>query len=422
MNPAKDKPNMRQIDFNQAPFLVIWEITQACHLACIHCRACAQPLRHPLELTTVEGFQLLDEIRRFGQPLLVLTGGDPLLRPEVFDFIAYGTEKGLRVTMTPSGTPLLTKANILKAKEAGLKRLAISLDGSTAAIHDAFRQVIGSYDWTMQGVTAAREIGLPLQVNTTMTRYNLSDLESLAATMCELGITLWSVFFLVPTGRGKQEDELQPDEYEYVFHFLYDLSKHAPFDIKTTAAPPYRRVVLQHTKAERRAAALLTQTKPSHPPNIETVAMKPNRRGELALPLQEKKLFQPGFTMGNGIGRAAKGVNDGNGFVFISHTGEVFPSGFLPISAGNVRKQSLVEVYRHSPLFTDLRDPDKLKGKCGVCEFRRVCGGSRARAYALSGDYLASDPSCIYQPRGMFQKAVDTSRFRYTQSGGTRKT
>ena len=285
-------------------------------------------------------------------------------------------------------------------------------------------------------------MGLPLQVNTTMTRYNLSDLESLAATMCELEITLWSVFFLVPTGRGKQEDELQPEEYEYVFHFLYDLSKHTPFDIKTTAAPPYRRVVLQRTKAERRAAALLTQTKPSHLPNIENIKMKPNRRGEVTSPLQEKKLFSPpstggnqgevfgpplgrggaGFAMGNGIGRAAKGVNDGNGFVFISHTGEIFPSGFLPISAGNVRKQSLVEVYRHSPLFTDLRDPDKLKGKCGVCEFRRVCGGSRARAYALSGDYLASDPSCIYQPRGMFQKAVDTSRFRYTQSGGTRKT
>ena len=393
MNPAKDKPNMRQIDFNQVPFLVIWEITQACHLACIHCRACAQPLRHPLELTTVEGFRLLDEIRRFGQPLLVLTGGDPLLRPEVFDFIAYGTEKGLRVTMTPSGTPLLTKANIMKAKEAGLKRLAISLDGSTAAIHDAFRQVIGSYDWTMQGVTAAREMGLPLQINTTMTRYNLKDLESLAAKMCELEITLWSVFFLVPTGRGKQEDELQPEEYEYVFHFLYDLSKHAPFDIKTTAAPPYRRVVLQRTKAEPAIKQSSNQAvkQSSHalrytPQSPVTSHHSPSR-------------FQPGFTMGSGIGRAAKGVNDGNGFVFISHTGEIFPSGFLPISAGNVRKQSLVEVYRHSPLFTDLRDPDKLKGKCGVCEFRRVCGGSRARAYALSGDYLASDPSCIYQPR-----------------------
>ncbi len=213
MRKITDKPNMGQIDFNQNPFLVIWEVTQACDLACIHCRACAEPLRHPLELTTYEGFELLDETKRFGQPLLVFTGGDPLLRPDIFDLITYGTERGLRVTMTPSGTPLLTNENIIKAKKAGLKRLAVSLDGSTAAIHDAFRGVRGSYDWTMAGIFVAREIRLPLQINTTMTRHNLSDLESLAKKMCELGIVLWSVFFLVPTGRGKHEDNLRPEEY-----------------------------------------------------------------------------------------------------------------------------------------------------------------------------------------------------------------
>ena len=372
MRKITDKPNMGQIDFNQNPFLVIWEVTQACDLACIHCRACAQPLRHPLELTTYEGFELLDEIKRFGQPLLVFTGGDPLLRPDIFNLITYGTERGLRVTMTPSGTPLLTKENIMKAKNAGLKRLAISLDGSTAAIHDAFRGVRGSYDWTMAGILAAREIGLPLQIHTTMTRHNLSDLESLAKKMCEFSIVLWSVFFLVPTGRGKHEDNLRPEEYENVFHFLYDLSKQVPFDIKTTAAPHYRRVVLQRRKADRRT-------------------------GNKSVPVAEKR-FQPGFSIGEGIGRAPKGVNDGVGFIFISHTGEIFPSGFLPLSAGNIRKKSLVETYRHAPLFTDLRNPDKLKGKCGRCEFRRICGGSRARAYAVHGDYLASDPSCGYQP------------------------
>jgi radical SAM protein with 4Fe4S-binding SPASM domain len=226
----------------------------------------------------------------------------------------------------------------------------------------------------MQGIGAAREVGLPLQINTTMTRHNFSDLEALAEKMRELGITLWSVFFLVPTGRGKREDELSPEECETVFHFLYDLSKHAPFDIKTTAAPAYRRVVVQRRAAERREGLLdISEGKP---------------------------FYQPGFAVGGEIGRAARGVNDGDGFIFISHTGEIFPSGFLPISAGNVRRTSLVDAYRHSPLFTSLRDPDRLKGKCGVCEFRRICGGSRARAYAVEGDYLASDPLCVYQPGG----------------------
>ena len=372
MKEMISKPNIRQPDFNQAPFLVIWEVTQACDLACVHCRACAEPFRHPLELTTYEGFALLDEIYQFGNPLLVFTGGDPLRRSDIFDLITYGTERQFRVTMTPSGTPLLTRANIRKAKHAGLQRMAISLDGPTAEIHDSFRGVPGSYDWTMGGIQAARDIGLSLQINTTMTRHNLEHLELLAAKMCELEIALWSVFFLVPTGRGKQEANLQPQEYEEVFHFLYDLSQYAPFDIKTTAAPSYRRVVLQRRAAERRAG------------------------GKKA---RESTFFHPGFSIGKEIGRAPRSVNDGNGFVFISHTGEIFPSGFLPISAGNVRKQPLVETYRHAPLFTDLRNPDKLKGKCGQCEFRHICGGSRARAYAVHGDYLASDPSCIYQPQ-----------------------
>ena len=371
VNRTTDKPDLSQLDFNQTPFLVIWEITQACNLACIHCRACAQPNRHPLELTTDEGFALLDEIRRFGQPLLVLTGGDPLIRSDLFAFIRYGTESGLRMTMTPSGTPLLTRPNIRKAKAAGLQRMAISLDASTAEKHDAFRQAPGSYDWTMRGIEAAKAIGLPVQINTTMTRHNLANLELLAEKMCELETVLWSVFFLVPTGRGKQDDELSPEEHEMVFNFLYDLSKYVDFDIKTTAAPPYRRVVVQRRAADRRTGAV----QGSNP------------------------LFGPGFSTG-GIGRAARGVNDGNGFVFISHTGEIYPSGFLPISAGNVRKDCLVDVYRRSPLFTDLRNPDRLKGKCGHCEFRRICGGSRARAYAIHGDYLAADPSCVYQPKG----------------------
>jgi len=369
--PAR-KTSFGEIDFNQSPFIVIWEITQACDLACLHCRACAQPLRHPLELTTQEGFRLLEEIRRFGKPLLVLTGGDPMKRPDVFELIEHASSLGLRVAMSPSATPLVTREAVEEMKRRGLMRMAISLDGATPDSHDAFRRVPGSFERTLEVVKDAQEVGLSLQINTTVTRYNKHELDALGARFLKWpGMALWSVFFLVPTGRGRSEDEITPEEYEEVFHWLYDFSKKAPFDVKTTAAPHFRRVILQRQKEER-------------------------RHGEAA----EKPAPRIGFALGSGSHRAPKGVNDGNGFVFISHTGEVFPSGFLPVSGGNVRKQSIVDIYRDSPLFRELRDPDLLRGKCGVCEFRKVCGGSRARAYAVYGDYLAEEPFCVYEPRG----------------------
>jgi radical SAM protein len=348
--------------FDEAPFLVIWELTQACDLACVHCRACALPDRNPLELTTEEGFRLLESVRSFGDPLMVFTGGDPLKRPDLFALLEKSVDLGLRTTITPSATPLLNEEVIDRFQQCGVARMAISLDGGDAASHDGFRRVEGSFARTRLGLEYARQIGLPTQINTTVTRHNLGRIDEIAALVRASGARLWSVFFLVATGRASASQDLTAEEYEDVFRYLYDLSKTAPFDIKTTEAQHYRRYVAQQRKAE-------------------------GRPGQRLAPAPEV------------IQRQA-GINDGKGFVFISHTGEICPSGFLPVSGGSVRRASLADVYRNSPLFHTLRNADNLGGKCGECEFRNLCGGSRSRSYALTGDYLAEDPKCIYLPKG----------------------
>ena len=352
-------------DLNQTPFITIWEVTRACQLHCLHCRAEAQRHRDPGELSTEEGFRLIDEIVALDKPLLVFTGGDPLEREDLFDFIRYGREKGLEVSITPSATPKVTLEAMKKAKDAGLMRWAFSLDGSTGEIHDKFRGTKDSYNRTITGLDMLRELGIPRQINTTVTRYNKEDLKNIAKIVANYESVLWSVFFLVPTGRARIADMVSADEHERIMEWLFELSLISPFDIKTTEAPHYRRVVLQQRKL--REAALgggVSQVNPQY----------------------------------HSI-RAPRTINDGNGFVFISHIGDVYPSGFLPIVAGNVRQQSLGEIYRDTPVFRRLRNPDLLKGKCGVCEFRNVCGGSRSRAYGLTGDELESDPSCSYQPK-----------------------
>lgn len=364
-------PKLPEIDFDVAPFIVIWETTQACDLACLHCRAEARALRDRLELSTEEAKKLMRDVRRFGRPLFVLTGGDSLKRPDIVELVEYGSRLGLRMALTPSGTPLMTREIVQRLADAGLSRLAVSLDGSTAEIHDRFRGVEGSFDWTIEMIRAAREIGLSTQINTTVARHNVDDFEALIELMTDLGISLWSVFFLVPTGRARSEDIASPEEFERVFHQMYDLSKTASFDIKSTAAPQYRRVVLQRQVAERRAKERLEAA------DTLTAGI--------------------GFSLADGVGRA-KGVNDGNGFLFVSHRGEIYPSGFLPKSAGNVRKDDVVDIYRNHELFRSLRDPGQLKGKCGVCEYNTVCGGSRARAYGLTGDPLEADPFCTHIP------------------------
>lgn len=354
------------IDFSERPYIAIWEVTQACDLACQHCRASAQPKRNPFELSTEEGKRLIDEIAKMQVPVFVLTGGDPIKRPDLFELIEYANDIGVRISLTPSATPLLTREVIHRLKKAGLARLAVSLDGSNAEVHDAFRGMSGSFARTMEAIDWANEIGLPVQINTTFSRTNVDDSDQIAALLERKNIALWSVFFLVPTGRGKLDQLLSADEFEAVFAKLYELSRRARFHIKTTEAQHYRRYVLQQQTEEKRSGTTSTAV--------------------------EGKVQDT-------VGRAPRGLNDGKGFVFISHLGEVFPSGFLPFSAGNVRKDSLGRIYRESPVFQQLRDASQLGGKCGACEFRHVCGGSRARAYAITGDPLAEEPCCSYIPK-----------------------
>lgn len=364
-------PALTDIDFDLSPFTIAWEITQACALACVHCRASAQPKRDPRELSTEEAFSVVDQIAEIGNPILVITGGDPLMRRDVFSLIRHASQRKLRVSLSPSATPLLTRANLQKAKDAGIVRIHLSIDGSTPEIHDAFRQVEGSYDRTIQGLQIARDIGLSLQIGTTVTKHNLADLPAMADLIANFGALMWNVFFLVPTGRGKVEDMISPEQHEETLHWMYELSKEAPFDVRTTAAQHYRRVVIERTRAE------LGKQKAIH-----------------------QALSGAGYSFQDGLGRPQQGVNDGKGFCFISHIGDVCPSGFLQIPAGNVRTSSVAEIYRNSRLFRDLRDPSLLKGRCGRCEYRRICGGSRARAYTLTGDYLGEEPCCTYEPKG----------------------
>jgi radical SAM protein len=347
------------MNFDRAPMLVIWEVTQACDLACVHCRASAQSERHPHELSTEQGYRLLEDIRSFGEPLMVFTGGDPLKRPDLFELVRHSVRLGLRTNVTPSATPLLTAEAIDRFKEAGVTRMAISVDGPDAATHDDFRGIPGTFDRAMFALRHARDIGLDTQFQTTVTRRNMDRLAEVAKIVEEVRSKMWSLFFLIVTGRALENDDLEAAEYEKVFEFMYDLSKTAPFGIKTTEAMHYRRYVAQRIRAEH------------------GVTENENAKG---------------------VAWRTAGVSDGKGFVFVSHTGEIFPSGFLPVSGGNVLRDSLTEVYRTSDLFRSLRDTTQRGGKCGLCEYQKICGGSRSRAYAFTGDFLAEDPRCVYQP------------------------
>ena len=347
------------MNFDQSPLLVIWEATQACDLSCVHCRASAQSQRDPKELSFDEGMYLLEEIKSFGNPLMVFTGGDPLKRPDLYALLRHSVEIGLRTNVTPSATPLLTEDAIDRFQDCGISRMAISLDGPDAASHDSFRGVPGTFDRAMLALRHARDIGLDTQLQTTVTRRNMHRLQQMADIAGDVKAKMWSLFFLVVTGRALEADDLTAEEYEKVFEFMYETSLTAPFDIKTTEAMHYRRYVARRLRETHGAEA-------------------ENSR--------------------NMVYRTA-GVSDGRGFVFVSHTGEIYPSGFLPISAGNVRRERLTEVYRNSSLFRILRDPDLREGKCGRCEYIKICGGSRARAFALTGNYLAEDPRCVYQPQ-----------------------
>lgn len=365
---ALHNAHMVQADFNMAPFTIAWEVTRACAYACVHCRADAMHTPDPNELNTEEALRLIDRLADFGSPILIFTGGDPMMRKDLYQLIEYATKKGLRCSLTPTATALPTTARLEKARDAGIRRIALSLDAPRPEIHDSFRQVNGSWQRTIDILHRAQEVGISVQVNTTVAKHNVDILDEMIPFLQEVGAVQWSLFFLVPTGRAQANNMISAEQHERVFNWLYDLSKNAPFDIKSTAAPMYRRVAIERKRAEQGADKPVT--------------------------------FQgAGFQYADGLNRPTRGVNDGNGFLFISHVGDIQPSGFLPITAGNVRKDDVIDIYRNSQLFTDLRTPDKIKGRCGVCEYRDVCGGQRGRAYGITGDYLETDPACVYVPQ-----------------------
>jgi radical SAM protein len=368
-------PNLdpSSLDFHRAPFLVVWEVTRACALACVHCRADAICRRDPGELTTEEGFRLVDEIHRFGAkpPLLVLTGGDPVLRPDLTDLVRYAARTGLTVALTPSGTAAVTRKRLEDLKAAGLSRLAVSLDGPDPESHDRFRGVRGSYAWTMRIIEMTIDLDLPLQINSTISRQTLPHVQAMAARVAEFPLTMWALFFLIQTGRGASLEQITAEECERVLNFLYDLSLTVPFGIKTTEAPQFQRVIWQRERYRGQAG-----------------------RSANAVALRRQV-------------RAPRSVNDGNGFVFVDHLGRICPSGFLPAACGNVRTDSLVNVYRTNELFTRLRNANGLMGKCRRCAFREICGGSRARSFAATGAVMASDPLCLHEPAGAIEDLVN---------------
>jgi radical SAM protein len=388
------QPMMRNIpargglNYDETPFLAIWEVTQSCDLACKHCRAAAQPIPHPDELTNAEGKKLIDQIAEMGVPIFVFTGGDPMKR--------YAADKGVHVAVTPSATPLLTREAIFKLKEAGLVRLGISLDGSTPEIHDTFRGLPGAWARTIQAIEWANEAGIPIQVHTTISRHNAKDLDNLCALFEKMAIVMWNVFFLVPVGRGQLDDLPSGEEFEEVFGKIYELSQRVNFQIKTTEAMHYRRYLLQHNLEERRMGQ-------GHPHGVAHA-------------------YEPGTPTADAQTRTmswtTRRVNDGKGFLFISHVGNVYPSGFLPIHAGNVKETPLAEIYRNAPIFKSLRDTGRLEGKCGACEYKEICGGSRARAYALTGDPLAPEPCCMYQPKN-WDRALESEAEAFRQPSET---
>jgi radical SAM protein len=372
------------MDFSERPFTVIWETTRACDLACLHCRAEASPQRDSDELNFAEAQQFICNIKTFGRPfpILVLTGGDPAKRPDIFDIIAYARNEGLRVAMTPSATPLMTRAMVKRLAQAGLVRLALSLDGKNSATHDGFRGVGGSFERTMHILNWCDEFGVETQIHTTVTRHVLRDLPKIAEMVAQRSIKLWALFLLIPVGRAARREirrlNITARQIESLFHWLYDLGSSAPYDVTPREGYHYRRILLQRKANEMDIPV-------EH--LLDAVAKGMVTATELG-----------GSRAAQKIVRAPLGVNDGKGVVFISHKGDVQPSGFLNLVGGNIRSELLIDIYQSSHVFQQVRDYSQIKGKCGVCEFKSICGGSRARAYALTGDPMQSDPYCVYQP------------------------
>lgn len=349
--------------FAQAPRNVYWETTIACSLACQHCRAQAIARRDPDELTTEEGYRLIESVRELGS-LLVLTGGDPLERPDLIDLVQHARNLHVPVAVTPSTTPTLTRETVEKLNALGITALGVSLDGPSPTIHDTFRGIAGTFIHSQAALAWAREFRVPVQINTTVTQYTRSHLDELYEVLCRNSppIRRWSLFLLIPTGRGHNLLALNAQAVDELFAWAYELSQRAPFHISTVEAPHFRRYWLERKRAEGASDAELARLGP----------------------------------------RMGFGIRDGNGVIFVARNGDVYPAGFLPNPRiGNVREMPLHRLYRESFELRSLRDMNALEGRCGRCQYRWLCGGSRARAWATTGNLYAEDPACSYQPAEM---------------------
>ena len=340
--------------------LIAWEVTRSCNLACKHCRAEAHPEPYPGELSTEEAKALIDTFPNVGNPIIIFTGGDPMIRPDVYELIAYAGSKGLRCVMSPNGT-LITPEAARKIKEAGVQRCSISIDGYNAEKHDAFRCVPGAFDATMRGIEHLKAAGVEFQINTTVTRDNLHDFKKIFELCERIGAAAWHIFLLVPMGRAAElaDQVITAQEYEDVLHWFYDFRKTTSMHLKATCAPHYYRIMRQRAREEG-------------------VSVTPATFGMDAM---------------------TRGCLGGTGFCFISHVGQVQPCGYLTLDCGNVRTTPFPEIWRKSKPFLQFRDQSEYKGKCGICEFHKVCGGCRARAWSMDGDYMGEEPLCTYQPR-----------------------
>ena len=340
--------------------LVAWETTRNCNLACVHCRASATMGPHQGELGTKEALRILDQIAEVGQPIIILTGGEPLLRSDIFKIARYGTDLGMRMVMALNGT-LITAKVAQQLVDAGIQRVSVSLDGSSPDTHDRFRQVKGAFEGTLKGIDFLKKVGLDFQINTTITKTNLDQIPKIQRLAVDLGAVAHHIFLLVPTGRGKYivDQEIDAAEYERTLNWFYDQREKTPLQLKATCAPHYYRILRQRAKEDGLNVSFQT----------------------------------------HGLDAVTRGCLGGIGFCFISHRGIVQPCGYLDLNSGDLRQTSFAEIWQHSDIFVQLRDYDKLKGKCGPCEYKRVCGGCRARAYEATGDFMSEEPLCSYQPR-----------------------
>ncbi len=348
-------------DYSQTPLNIYWEMTQACALTCRHCRAEAMPGPHSNELTFEESVQFLRQIPEFGNPLpqLILTGGDPLERKDLFPLIDEARRLGIGVSITPAATPVFTREVLVRLKEHGVEGLGLSLDGSTPERHDSIRGVPGTFERTLNAIRWAQELEMPLQVNTLVAEETAGDIPAVFELLKPYAVSRWSLFFLISVGRGKVLQALSPEEGEKLMGWAFDISRTAPFVIATTEAPSYRRVALEQMRAKG-----MTGEEIKH----------------------------------SGAYRSFE-IRDGHGIMFVSNTGDVCPAGFLPLVVGSIRKDRVADLYRNAPIFRSLHDPTQFEGRCGICEYNALCGGSRSRAYGATGNLLATDPLCDYIPQ-----------------------